>query len=79
MDYLTACPAGKTHQVARPSHRSPVGTDLLDPEQQRGLEDVTSRMSQQQYAYRSREQVTRFFAGTDLPIVAMYLIALYAN
>jgi hypothetical protein len=56
-----------------------VGTDLLDPEQQRGLEDVTSRMSQQQYAYRSREQVARFFARTDLPIVAMYLIATYAN
>jgi hypothetical protein len=45
---------------------SHLGTDLLAPERQRGLEDVTGRMSQQQYAYRSREQVTRFFEGTDL-------------
>ena len=45
---------------------SHLGTDLLDPAKQRGLEDVTGRMSQQQYAYRSREQVARFFTGTDL-------------
>ncbi|MGH3245253.1 MAG: SAM-dependent methyltransferase [Trebonia sp.] len=45
---------------------SHLGADLLDPERQRGLEGVTGRMSQQQYAYRSREQVARFFAGTDL-------------
>jgi hypothetical protein len=45
---------------------SHLGTDLLDPERQRGLEGVTGRMSQQQYAYRSHDQVARFFAGTDL-------------
>jgi hypothetical protein len=45
---------------------SHLGTDLLDPEQQRGLEGVTGRMSQQQYAYRSRDQIARFFAGMDL-------------
>ncbi|HEX3955837.1 MAG TPA: SAM-dependent methyltransferase [Trebonia sp.] len=45
---------------------SHLGTDLLDPGRQRGLENVTGRMSQQQYAYRRRDQVARFFAGTDL-------------
>jgi S-adenosyl methyltransferase len=45
---------------------SHLGTDLLDPERQRGLEGVTGRMSQQQYTYRSREQVARFFDGMDL-------------
>jgi hypothetical protein len=45
---------------------SHLGTDLLDPERQQGLESVTGRMSQQQYAYRSRDQVARFFEGTDL-------------
>ncbi|MGH3253481.1 MAG: SAM-dependent methyltransferase [Trebonia sp.] len=41
-------------------------SDLLEVEQRQGLSDVTSRMIQQQFTYRSREQVARFFAGTDL-------------
>jgi hypothetical protein len=45
---------------------SHMGSDLLGPERQRGLESVSGRMSQQRYAYRSREEVARFFAGTDL-------------
>jgi hypothetical protein len=57
---LDAVPSGSYLAV---SH---LGTDLLDPERQRGLEGVTGRMSQQQYTYRSHDQVARFFAGTDL-------------
>jgi hypothetical protein len=41
-------------------------SDLLGVEQRQGLSDVTSRMVQQQFTYRSHEQVARFFAGTDL-------------
>jgi S-adenosyl methyltransferase len=41
-------------------------SDLLGVEQRQGLEDVNSRMIQQQFTYRSREQVARFFAGMDL-------------
>jgi hypothetical protein len=45
---------------------SHMGADLLAPETNEGLQDITGRMSQQQYAYRTREQVARFFDGTDL-------------
>jgi hypothetical protein len=45
---------------------SHLGTDLLDPDRQQELENVTGRMSQQQYAYRTRDQVAGFFEGTDL-------------
>jgi hypothetical protein len=41
-------------------------SDLLGVEQWQGLEDVNSRMIQQQFTYRSGEQVARFFAGMDL-------------
>jgi hypothetical protein len=41
-------------------------SDLLHVEQRQGLESVTSRMIQQQFTYRSREQVAGFFAGMDL-------------
>jgi hypothetical protein len=57
---LDAVPSGSYLAI---SH---AGSDLLGPERQRELEAVSDRMSQQQYAYRSREQVARFFAGTDL-------------
>src|SRR6185437_7416348 len=43
---------------------SHLGTDLLDPDRQQELENVTGRMSQQQYAYRTRDQVAGFFEGT---------------
>jgi SAM-dependent methyltransferase len=41
-------------------------SDLLDTETKDGLRDIGSRMVQQQLALRDREQVARFFAGTDL-------------
>jgi S-adenosyl methyltransferase len=41
-------------------------SDLLGAEQRQDLEDVNSRMIQQQFTYRSREQVARFFTGMDL-------------
>jgi S-adenosyl methyltransferase len=45
---------------------SVAGSDLLGPERQQGLDEVTDQMIQQDFAYRTREQVARFFAGTDL-------------
>ena len=45
---------------------SHAGADLLSPQVQDGIENVAGRMIRQQYAARSREQVTRFFEGTDL-------------
>ena len=42
------------------------GSDLLGPERQQGLDEVTDQMIQQDFAYRTREQVARFFDGTDL-------------
>ncbi|HEX6452031.1 MAG TPA: SAM-dependent methyltransferase [Trebonia sp.] len=41
-------------------------SDLLRGEQRQNLEDVNSRMIQQQFTYRSHEQVARFFTGMDL-------------
>jgi hypothetical protein len=41
-------------------------SDLLGLEQRHGLEDVNSRLVQQHFTYRSREQVARFFAGLDV-------------
>jgi hypothetical protein len=43
-----------------------VGSDLLSPETQQGLEGVADRMMQQGITYRTREQVARFFEGTDM-------------
>jgi hypothetical protein len=45
---------------------SHAGSDLLDRGKQESLKDVADRMIQQTPTYRSREQVTRFFDGTDL-------------
>ncbi len=45
---------------------SHAGSDLVSPQVQQGIEDVAGRMIRQQYAARSREQVARFFHGTDL-------------
>jgi S-adenosyl methyltransferase len=45
---------------------SHLGSDLLDREAKQGFEDIVSRSAQQQYIGRSREQMARFFAGTDL-------------
>jgi hypothetical protein len=45
---------------------SHAGSDLLDRGKRESLKDVADRMIQQTPTYRSREQVTRFFDGTDL-------------
>ena len=45
---------------------SHAGSDLVSPQVQHGIEDVASRMIRQQLASRTREEVARFFAGTDL-------------
>ena len=45
---------------------SHVGSDLLADDAQQGIRDVIRASGQQQYFYRTREQVARFFEGTDL-------------
>jgi hypothetical protein len=57
---LDAVPAGSYLVL---SH---AGADLLDRRKQEELKDVADRMIQNQITYRDREQVTRFFDGTDL-------------
>jgi hypothetical protein len=57
---MDALPAGSHLAV---SH---LGAELLEQEAREGFADVVSRRAQQQYIGRSREQVARFFAGTDL-------------
>jgi SAM-dependent methyltransferase len=42
------------------------GADLFDQQTKDSVKDVVNRMAQQQFTMRSREQVARFFAGTDL-------------
>jgi S-adenosyl methyltransferase len=41
-------------------------SDLIDPEALQGLYDSFKGKVQQQFQWRTREQVARFFAGTDL-------------
>jgi hypothetical protein len=57
---LDAVPAGSYLVL---SH---AGADLLDRGKREELKDVADRMIQNQITYRDREQVTRFFDGTDL-------------
>ncbi len=45
---------------------SHLGSDLLDPEAKQGFEGVVSRSAQQQYIGRDRQEMLRFFTGTDL-------------
>jgi len=45
---------------------SHLGAELLDQEKQDGFQDVTRRHAQQQYIGRTRDEIERFFAGTDL-------------
>jgi hypothetical protein len=45
---------------------SHLGTELLVEERQRELADIGDRMTQQEFTYRSREQIARFFEGADL-------------
>jgi S-adenosyl methyltransferase len=57
---LDAVPSGSYLAI---SHAT---SDVLDPETRQGLEDVTDRMIQQEFTFRAREQVARFFEGADL-------------
>jgi hypothetical protein len=57
---LDAVPSGSYLAI---SH---AGSDLLNRESKDGFDDVMGRMVQQQFTMRDREQVARFFAGTDL-------------
>jgi hypothetical protein len=43
-----------------------LASDLLDQETREGLEDLSGRSMQQRITARGREEVARFFAGTDL-------------
>jgi SAM-dependent methyltransferase len=45
---------------------SHLGSDIFDEEAQQGFQSIVGRMSQQQYTGRSREQILRFFNGTEL-------------
>jgi hypothetical protein len=57
---LDAVPSGSYLAI---SH---MGSELIAPQAQREMTDIGKRMSLQQYTSRNREQVTRFFDGTDL-------------
>src|SRR3984957_6891733 len=57
---LDAVPAGSYLAL---SH---LGTDLIDRNKQDDVRGVAGRLIQQMPTYRSREQVARFFDGTDL-------------
>jgi SAM-dependent methyltransferase len=57
---LDAVPPG-SYLVA--SH---LGSDLLSQETREGIEGLSGRVMQQRMTMRSREQVARFFQGTDL-------------
>ena len=45
---------------------SHTAADLIDPETRSGLDNLADQMIQQDFTFRSGEQVARFFAGTDL-------------
>ena len=45
---------------------SHMGSDLMAPETLREMDEIWKRTSQQQYMPRRREQVARFFDGTDV-------------
>jgi hypothetical protein len=57
---MSAVPAGSYLAL---SH---TGSDLLTADVQQGIKNVIGSSGQQQYSNRTREQVARFFAGTDL-------------
>jgi hypothetical protein len=57
---MSALPSGSYLAV---SH---MASDILDESTQQGLEGATGRLIQQQLTYRSREQVARFFEGTQI-------------
>jgi S-adenosyl methyltransferase len=59
---LDAVPPGSYLAV---SH---LGSDLLPEETREGIEGLSGRVMQQRMTMRSRDQVARFFAGTDLVV-----------
>ena len=59
-ELLDAAPSGSYLAI---SH---MGSDLYQTDTRQGLADIADRMGQQNIAWRSREQVARFFEGTDL-------------
>jgi S-adenosyl methyltransferase len=60
--------ASLMHALPPGSHLavSHIAADLIDPETRSGLDNLADQMIQQDFTFRSGEQVTRFFAGTDL-------------
>ncbi len=57
---LGAVPSGSYLAI---SH---MGSDLMAPETLREMDEIWKRMSQQQYTPRGRDQMARFFGGTEL-------------
>src|SRR5262249_27828090 len=57
---LDAVPSGSYLALTR------MGSDLLDEETQNDLEGMQDRMMRRRFTSRTREQVARFFDGTDL-------------
>ena len=45
---------------------SHLGAELLDQQKSEGFQNVVRRQAQQQYIGRRREEIERFFDGTDL-------------
>ena len=45
---------------------SHIAADLIDRETQSGLDKLADQLIQQDFTFRDRERVARFFAGTDL-------------
>jgi S-adenosyl methyltransferase len=45
---------------------SHIAADLIDRETRSGLDNLADRMIQQDFTFRDRDQVARFFAGMDL-------------
>jgi hypothetical protein len=45
---------------------SHIAADLVDAGTQEGITDISDRMIHQDFSFRTRDEVTRFFEGTDL-------------
>ena len=57
---MDAVPSGSYLAISHPS------SDFLDQETRQGIGDSWNGKVQQQFTFRPRDQVARFFAGTDL-------------
>ena len=57
---MGAVPSGSYLAISHPS------SDFLDQDTQQGIGDSWNGKVQQQFTFRPRDQVARFFAGTDL-------------